>query len=359
MSAYRLPVSHAELADRLVGWFRREQRDLPWRQNPEPYWVWLSEVMLQQTTVKAVLPFFEKFVRKYPTLQDLAWADSNEVLSDWSGLGYYSRARNLQRAARRICAEHQGRFPSSYDVAIGLPGIGRYTAGAVLSIAYGLPFPIVDGNIKRVMARFLLIEEVLTGKSESELWALLSDWVGRDGVRERISEFNQSLMEVGALVCTPRKPKCPLCPLQEACLARANGRVEELPRRPPRRKVEEISFQVAVIARGSRFLLRQNREETFLKGFWEFPRIDASPGEDVTRSFREVHGLELSDLRPLSEVQHRITFRKLTFRPYLASLEGPVPETRFAWARLDEAAFPVPAYVRKIESAASRPPIGR
>ncbi len=348
----RLPVSFDQFAERLLDWYLKERRELPWRSNPDPYWVWLSEVMLQQTQVKAALPYFERFVQAYPTLRHLAQADVDEVLSRWSGLGYYSRARNLHRAARQVCRDHNGRFPRSYSEAVALPGIGRYTAGAVLSIAYGLAYPVVDGNVRRVMARFLCIEAELTSKSLERLWRLLEECVQAPAVQPRVSEFNQALMELGALVCTPRNPLCGRCPLADDCRGLAAGLAEELPRRSRRRKVEKFQYLVAVVADGPRYLLHQNHSETFLKGFWEFPRVDLGSAGQKEKLFRQQHGLVLVNPVPLWVVRHQITYRKMSFHPFKAELQGPLPGNGYAWAELNSPSHPVPAYVRKIERAA-------
>ena len=349
----RLPVSYQEFAGRLLDWYLRERRELPWRSNPDPYWIWLSEVILQQTQVKAALPYFERFVQAYPTLRQLAEADLDEVLSRWSGLGYYSRARNLHRAAQEMCRNHGGRFPRSYSQSVALPGIGRYTAGAVLSIAFGLPYPVVDGNVRRVMARFLCIEDELTGKRLEMLWKLLEECVNAPAVQPRVSDFNQALMELGALLCKPRNPLCGQCPLASDCRARIAGLAEELPRPSRRRKAEEFHYLVAVIADGPHYLLHQNRSESFLKGFWEFPRVKLGSAGRAQELFQQQHGLKLTSPERLAVVRHQITYRKMSFHPFTAKLQGPLPQNGYAWAPLNSPAHPVPAYVRKIEGAAS------
>ncbi len=350
---FELPLAKDEFASDLLHWYERNRRELPWRSNPDPYWVWLSEIMLQQTQVKAALPYFRKFVTAYPRIEDLAQADINEVLSNWSGLGYYSRARNLHKAAGEICRRHGGRFPHNFDEVIALPGVGRYTAGAVLSIAFGQPLPIVDGNVRRVMARFLRIESEIKGKTLEQLWETLSQCVASPEARRRASDFNQALMELGALVCTPRNPQCGNCPLNRTCRAYASGTAEDLPVRTAKRKVEEWSFHVAVASRGTKFLLKLNQEESFLRGFWEFPRVSCQEEAQLRDAFGRVHGIRLRKTAGLSMVRHQITFRKLSFHPFLAELESPLPKEGFAWAELGDSAYPVPAYVRKIERAAA------
>ncbi len=345
---FRLPIPTSTFSSRLLRWYRRHRRDLPWRRNPDPYRVWLSEIMLQQTRVQTTLPYFEKFVRTYPTLESLAEAQENELLSLWSGLGYYGRARNLHKAARMVCERYGGEFPRRYEDAIQLPGVGRYTAGAVLSIAYGKPLPVVDGNVLRVFARYLRIETELHGSEVRKLWNFLSELVEDSCVRSHISEFNQALMELGSELCRPRRPLCLACPLARECRARRAGVEGTLPRRRQRRTVQEINYLVAVVERRGRYLLRQNLERTFLKGFWEFPCVENHRGADLDDCFARVHGLKLRIKAIHPPVSHRITFRKLSFYPVQASLLGPLPAGNYAWATLSDGRFPLPSYVGKI-----------
>ena len=310
--------------------------------------MWLSEIMLQQTRVQTTLPYFNKFVRTYPTLESLAEAEESELLSLWSGLGYYGRARNLHKAARMVCERHGGEFPRRYEDAIQLPGVGRYTAGAVLSIAYGKPLPVVDGNVLRVFARYLRIETDLHGSEVRKLWDFLSELVEDSCVRPHISEFNQALMELGSELCTPRRPQCLVCPLARECRARRAGVEEILPRRRQRRSVQEINYLAAVVARRGKYLLRQNLERTFLKGFWEFPCVEDHRGADPADRFARVHGLKLKIKAIYPPCRHRITFRKLYFHPVQASLLGPLPAGNYAWATLSDGKFPLPSYVGKI-----------
>lgn len=344
----RLPVPISEFAIRLLEWYRPNKRELPWRRARDPYRVWVSEIMLQQTQVKTVLPYFDRFLRAYPTLEALARAEESEILAQWSGLGYYNRARNLYRAAQIVCEKHRGRFPARYEDAIALPGVGRYTAGAVLSIAYGQPLPVLDGNVRRVLARYLKIEEELQPRDLDRLWGFLSRVVQHASVCDHIADFNQSLMELGARVCTPRKPLCPLCPLQDSCRARKRGVQEQLPRTRARGRAREVHYVVAVIRRAGKFLLAQNREATFLNDFWEFPKMEGIPGRRVEQLFRKARGLKLVVKRQATPVVHHVTFRKLCFHPVLASLTGPLPRGHYRWADLTKDRLPLPAYVSKI-----------
>ena len=264
----------------MLEWYARSARDLPWRRTSDPYAIWVSEVMLQQTRVEAVIPYYHRFLLKFPTVESLAQASERELLAAWAGLGYYSRARNLQKAARQIVVA--GQFPRKFDEIRELPGIGEYTAAAVASIAFGLPHAALDGNVARVLARFSADPgEIKAPATRKRLQALANDLLDR----RKPGDFNQALMELGATVCLPRAPQCLLCPLERSCEARRTGQQGELPIRmgpPVRTRVDEIVF---VCQKNGRILLRQrdNRERR-LAGFWELPgSIDGLAGEPVGR----------------------------------------------------------------------------
>lgn len=307
--------------------------------------------MLQQTQVQTALPYYEKFLKAFPTIEDLAQADQERVVALWSGLGYYSRARNLHEAARIICRRHGGRFPNDFDAALRLPGVGRYTAGAVLSIAYGNPLPVLDGNIRRVLARYLMLEGE---KGDTRLWRLLERIVQIPALFESIADFNQALMELGALVCTPRDPDCAGCPLCKSCVARRAGAPESLPAPRRLRKAELREFTAAVIPKDGNYLLRQNFEQPFLKGFWEFPKISGHPRSDAAMQFKKRYGIDLQIERNLPPVRHQITFRKLVFHPLLCRLDGPIPED-WVCQSMERAERPMSSYVVKILRAVEPP----
>src|SRR5512137_208808 len=234
----------------LLGWYDRNRRDLPWRRTKDPYRIWVSEVMLQQTTVKAATPYYEAFLKRFPTLQSLAEEPEEEVLAAWSGLGYYHRARNLHRGAQHVAERHGARFPRTLEAALAVPGVGLYTASAILSIAYGLPLPVVDGNVRRVLARLLALrgpEYRKDGPYYNRAEELLD--------RERPGDWNQALMELGATVCTPRNPGCDACPLRSACRARALGLVDELPEGRARRAPVDVQVAAALVERDGKVLL--------------------------------------------------------------------------------------------------------
>ncbi len=260
------PVRSARAA--LLGWFDRHQRDLPWRRTRDPYAIWVSEVMLQQTQVDRVVPYYARFLERFPTVQALAAASLSDVLSAWRGLGYYGRARNLHRAAQEVVARFDGALPASTEALHELPGFGRYTVGAVASIAFGLEAPLVDGNVARVLSRLLVIDGAPGDKArEAALWSAAGELV----VGPRPGDLNQALMELGATVCVPSSPLCLLCPLQASCGALAEGRVHELP--PPKKAAPKkvLELAVAVAHRGGCVLLARRAEGGLFGGLWEMP----------------------------------------------------------------------------------------
>lgn len=355
MEKLELPVPVASFCRDLLRWYQRHRRDLPWRRRLEPYPVLLAEVMLQQTQVKTVVPYYRRFLKRYPTLEDLADSDEDEVLTLWSGLGYYSRARNLRRAAQQIRDCHGGEFPRTYEEIIRLPGVGRYTAGAVLSIACGQPLPILDGNIRRLFARYLKMDGLSAGDDSPPLWDLLTRISRFAAARKEVSDLNQALMELGALVCTPRSPSCGRCPLEGSCLGLQAGVQEKLPLPRARRAVRRLSYAVAVVCRRDRFLLARNRRTEFLDGMWEFPRIPVKNrerdlnAEVLEGAFQRELGLALDIGRVLKPVRHQITFRRLTLHPAVGTLRTEKPPSGLAWADPGgERSLPIPSYVTKI-----------
>lgn len=263
-----------QFSAQLLAWYDAHKRDLPWRRSRDPYRIWLSEVMLQQTRVAAVIPYYERFLERFPTVEALAQAREQELLAAWSGLGYYSRARNLQRAAKKI--QDAGRFPSDYESIKQLPGIGDYTAAAVASIAFDLPHAVVDGNVLRVLSRITAERgEVRAPVTKSRLQELADRLIDRI----RPGEFNQALMELGATVCLPRQPQCLLCPLTKGCEARRLGLQYEIPIRSTRAVPERQQKQVLVIEKRGKLLFWQRPADSRrLAGFWELPEPEQLPG---------------------------------------------------------------------------------
>ncbi|NJC89019.1 MAG: A/G-specific adenine glycosylase [Desulfuromonas sp.] len=265
------PFDPTEVAPRLLAWYGAHGRNLPWRHTRDPYRIWLSEIMLQQTTVTAVIPYYQRFLAAFPEVTALAAAPPEQVIEQWAGLGYYSRARNLHRAAQLVVGEHGGHFPQTVEALAALPGIGRSTAGAIVSIAFDRPAPILDGNVRRVLIRlFAYASDPRGTKAEHALWR----WAELLTARERPHDYAQAIMDLGATVCTPRDPDCPGCPLAALCQARRHGLERQLPAARPRKSVP-LRRQVALLVeREGRYLVRPRPAEGFLGGLWEFPVAD-------------------------------------------------------------------------------------
>ena len=297
--------------------------------------------MLQQTTVQAVLPYYARFMSAFPTLAALAGSRLSDVLAAWSGLGYYRRARHLHAAARQIVRRHGGRFPRRLEEALALPGVGRYTAGAVLSIAYGERLPVVDGNVARVLSRLFLLRGPRTAARGRELWARADDLVN---ATDSPGDLNQALMELGATLCTPRSPSCPLCPVRRRCLARAAGEQDRvpLPQSPPRSPVT-VRADLAVVSRDGRLLLRRRTDRNLMHGLWEFP-TQARGGA--------IDGLSLELERPVAIIRHSITYRRLVLSVRPARLLSEPPRGRYRWLRsADLSRLPTSSIVRKVLAA--------
>ena len=339
--------SRDALALDLLAWYRSVRRDLPWRRSRDPYRVWISEVMLQQTTVVAVVPYYRRFLRAFPTAKALASARLEDVLAAWSGLGYYRRARHLHQAARLVVARHRGRFPRSLEEALALPGVGRYTAGAILSIAYSLPLPVVDGNVARVLSRLLLIRKPRSAAGQRRLWNAAAALV--TAAPAAPGDLNQALMELGATVCAPKHPACGACPVAHRCVARAAGLEEEIPPPPRRRRPVEVRSAVAVVSRGGRFLLVRRRDPSLMQGLWELPA--AGPGDSGD-------GLRLDLGRPVATVRHAITYRRLLISIHPARLLSEPRKGTYRWvARGDLHRVPTSSIVRKVLAAIPQPPV--
>jgi len=296
----------------LLRWYQRNCRDLPWRRSRDPYAIWISESMLQQTRVETVIPYYHRFLERFPEVHSLADADLEDVLGLWAGLGYYSRARNLHRAAQTVVEEYGGALPADVSALRELPGVGRYTAGAVASIAFDRPEPIVDGNVTRVFARLFGIEEdVGTPAVTKRLWALAQELA--DGPQP--GALNQALMELGATLCTPRAPRCPACPVARHCEAHLRGDPEALPvkrRRPKRRAVEAVAGWVE--RRGKALVVRRPASG-LMGGMWELPGGEIQSGEKpataMARTLRERVGLAVDGAAPLGAVDHGFTHLQL------------------------------------------------
>ncbi len=337
------PQDRQALRDALRGWYLARRRRLPWRDDPTPYRVWVSEIMLQQTQVATVIPYFERFIATFPTPQALAAAPLEEVLTLWSGLGYYRRARHLHAAARIVAQEHRGVLPSTPEALRRLPGIGRYTAGAIASIAFGRAAALLDGNVARVLARLTALPlQTNTSAGDKALWQLAEELVDPDDP----SSHNQALMELGALVCAPKRPACPACPLEDRCAARARGDVESFPKKRRRARAKAV-WAVCGLARrdDGAILLARRPEDALLGGLWELPGGElpgpsASRHDAVARHFRERLGLSVEVGPHRATVEHVFTHRRLTLDVY--EVAGPLrdePDVSWysAWRWLDPA----------------------
>jgi len=306
---------------RLLSWFAKRQRDLPWRRTRDPYRIWLSEIMLQQTRVAAAIPYYEKFLENFPNVQTLARAGTDRVLANWAGLGYYSRARNLQRAAKEIVSRHAGDFPRDHEAALALPGIGRYTAAAVLSIAYGAPHAVLDGNVARVLARLGALRGDLRAPG---LWRKLEAAAQDLLARKDAGDWNQSMMELGATVCTPKSPRCGECPVEKWCRARKLGIAEELPTARKKRATVEVTLAAAVLLdpHGRTLLARHlDGDGALFSRMWQFPALETTgtdAGAALAAHLREKFGVTgESKLTPLATARHAVTFRSIRLEPYL------------------------------------------
>ncbi|MBX7165992.1 MAG: A/G-specific adenine glycosylase [Pirellulales bacterium] len=345
---------------RLKSWFGRAARALPWRQEPTAYRVWISEIMLQQTQVATVVPYFERFVARFPDVGTLAAAPEQAVLRHWEGLGYYRRARQLHRAAQQIVAEHAGEFPSDAEAVRRLPGIGRYTAGAILSIAFDRPEPILEANTLRVYSRLLGYRgDPRSTAGQKHLWKAAADWLPRRGA----GAFNQALMELGATICTPRRPRCEECPVAALCRARALGLVEQIPppARPP--QIEQVHEVAVVIHRGRRVLVCQREPGERWAGLWDFVRIpwpepfpavpDAAVKRQLVAAIKQATGQKVRLGDTLTTLRHQVTRFRITLTVVEATAADPRDTAR--WLTLDELAhLPLSVTGRKIADLLGR-----
>jgi A/G-specific adenine glycosylase len=354
------------LACKLLAWFDESARDLPWRRTRDLYAIWVSEVMLQQTQVATVIPYFEQFLDRFPTAGDLAAADEQDVLRLWEGLGYYRRARQLHAAARRIATEHSGQFPQTFDDVRALPGIGRYTAGAILSIGLDQRLPILEANSIRVLSRMTgFTGDVTSTAGQKHLWSVAEAVLPA----KRCGAFNQALMELGSEVCRPKAPECGSCPVRSLCAAHRQGMVEQIPRAPAKTVYEEVT-EVAVIVRDrGRVLLRHCQPGERWAGLWDFPRFAARAGAvqngclsgQIADYLRPLTGRAIAGLSHLTTLKHGVTRFRITLHCYEAKLAvaaqrrtKPPPHVR--WVRpVELAEYPLCVTGRKISRLISPP----
>lgn len=330
----------------LLGWFAASARDLPWRRTLDPYHVWLSEIMLQQTQMDRAVGYFERFLARFPDIASLDAAHEDEVLKLWEGLGYYSRAKNLRKAARLVMQAHGGAFPRAHADIRALPGVGPYTAGAIASVAYNAPVPAVDANVLRVFARLLdLAEPVDSPAVRRRLETAAEELLDRDDARN----FNQALMELGALVCAPRKPDCPACPVAPFCLGRERGTAGQLPLTKPAPEIIRIHMACGVLASRGRLFIQKRRKTDVWPGLWEFPggvmEEGESPEQALVRELREETGLPVTPGGKIAVVRSSYTRYRITLHGYFCRAEADPEAYRLNEA--DEARFVTPEEIRR------------
>ncbi|MCE5185535.1 MAG: A/G-specific adenine glycosylase [Planctomycetaceae bacterium] len=344
----------------LLKWFRSNARDLPWRRNRTPYAVWISEMMLQQTQAAAVVPFFNRFMKRLPSVQHLAAARLDTVLKLWEGLGYYARARNLHKTAVILVRDFKGQMPSAVDQLRELPGIGRYTAGAIASIAFNRPAPILDGNVTRVLCRLFAIDKPAhSPQVQKQLWDLAAALVQCPTP----GDLNEALMELGAVVCTPRNPACPICPLKKTCLALRSNRCGELPIQKTASRLPHFTVVAGVVLTNGKVLIDKRKPDGLLGGLWEFPggkkKKSESFAEAVKREVFEETGIEVTVGKRLCLVHHTYSHFRITLHVYLCRYESgtarPIDCAAVKWVDfhgLTQRAFPA-ANIRIIEKLRS------
>jgi A/G-specific adenine glycosylase len=337
-----------KIQTRLLRWFEKNGRDLPWRKTRNPYPIWVSEIMLQQTQVATAIPYYKKFLKSFPTVYHLAKVNLSKVLKVWEGLGYYSRARNLQRASKIIINHFQGKIPDNLRDLLSLPGIGRSTAGAILSFAYSKEAPILDGNVKRVLSRLFAISGG-KGKIEKLLWQISESLIPKGNS----NSFNQALMDLGSTLCTPKAPQCPRCPLRNLCKGKASGKPESYPPRTIKKRTPHITAVSAVIQRDGRVLLNRRPPKGLLGGLWEFPnwKIEEK-GRSRSRSrlrlrlknhIKKEMGINVKVKEPIGVFQQAFSHFKLTLHFYQCRSSNSNKNKKGKWIpikNLDQLAMP-------------------
>jgi A/G-specific adenine glycosylase len=327
-------------ASHILRWYSQNARDLPWRRRRDPYAIWISEVMLQQTRVETALPYFERWMVRFPSIRALAAASEQTVLKQWEGLGYYSRARSLRRAAQIIVRDHGGKIPSEVETLRRLPGVGAYTAAAVASIAFGKDEPALDGNIRRVLARvFNMRTPVGSPLAERRLRALSSQHLPKG----RAADFNQALMDLGAVICLPRNPRCEACPMNDLCEAKRRGQQARLPVRARRGRLRRIFMGAAVISRQGQVLVSRRPSRGLLGGMWEFPKAEIpDPPGDVTGYRKRLPAAILGTLKlrvgqpqHLIEVRHEYSHFEVIVHAFHCSMGSRAMPQGFRWVRVN------------------------
>jgi A/G-specific adenine glycosylase len=350
----------------LLDWFDMNQRDLPWRRTYDPYQVWISEIMLQQTQMDRVVEYFSRWMELFPDAASIAGSPERAVLKAWEGLGYYSRARNIKKAAEKLVEEYNGRVPEDYDALLSLPGIGPYTAAAVMSIAFEQPYPVVDANVERLFARLEDVEQPVKQKEVHQQFAGYARGMLRDASPR---DLNQALMELGALVCTPKNPDCSNCPVQQQCRALEAGTVAERPVKEAGKQVIDIVMACTILIRDKKIFIQQRQYEDVWGGLWEFPggrmKTGESPAETAVRELLEETELQPGPLETYTTVTHFYTRYRVTLHSFLAEMKGNVQPRlhaalQYRWVSPDELEkYPFPAghrrLVEKLKNTGGRP----
>ncbi len=348
-------MTNTELQSDLLAWYDQHKRDMPWRDCGDPYKIWLSEIMLQQTRVDQATPYFNRFVERFPTVHDLAEADQQEVLKVWEGLGYYSRARHLHDAAKLVVDEFDGKVPDTWDNITELKGVGPYTASAILSIAFQKKYAVVDGNVIRVLSRYLGIEDdVRATKTKNAIQEAADELIPED----RPGDFNQALMELGATICTPSNPDCEKCPLQGSCVAHKTVKTDEIPYKSPKKKRPHHQIGVGIVMNEDKEVLIALRpEDAMLGGMWEFPggkqEEDEEIKQTVIRELKEELGVDVAITKPFMKLDHAYSHFKITMHAYLCELVDGRPEPQSSqeikWISIDELEdYPFPKANRQL-----------
>lgn len=345
----------SDFANRLIAWQKIHGRhDLPWQNTTDPYAIWVSEIMLQQTQVTAVIGYYQKFMQRFPNIAALAGAEQDEVLQYWSGLGYYSRARNLHNAASQIMEKHYGVFPQDFDHIQDLPGIGRSTAAAIASFAFNQVQTILDGNVKRVLARHFLVEGWPgSPKVENQLWLLAEQLLPE----QDMVAYTQGLMDLGATLCTRTRPQCYACPVAQTCKAYAENRVKDLPTPKPRKATPEKQTVMLILRRGDEIMLEKRPASGIWGGLWSFPEIEV--GRDLESLVLTKLGMEVEAEKPLATLSHAFTHYKLHIQPQplrVLKMKNKVQETGQIWLSIDDAiGAAIPTPVRKLLLSMKKP----
>ena len=350
-----------QIQRKLLNWYKKYQRDLPWRQSRDPYAIWVSEIMLQQTQVVTVKPYYARFLKKFPTVKKLAQANLDDVYKLWEGLGYYTRARNLHRAAQQVVADYHSRLPQTIAELTSLPGIGPYTAGAIASIAFDLDEPILDGNVMRVLCRLFKIQTPPQDTStQKKLWSLARKMIPTG----KASFFNQALMDLGATICAPRNPQCNLCPLEQLCQAKKANLQNKLPLKIKRPPVPHYDIGVGVIWKKDKILIDRRKPDGLLGGLWEFPGGKQKKNEaiktTIRREIKEELNINIEVDKPLITVRHAYSHFKITLHVYTCRYHSGRPKaigcSAYKWIDLDQLDdFTFPTANHKIIAALRNP----